>query len=473
MTSARIRGIYTTALTRTLSAAGVTVVQPSATIRDRFDAVFETAPADALVETSRCSGGVEVSGDPEAVEQVASILESVAVDAFRWDDPVARGAVFDATVGEASGGSGAVVDLGGGERGYLRYDDVDGYVEEGERYRVQVSEPAPPWSDDDPLVTPTLSVERGLLALSPERTGVSAAARGERAREVVGMTDLLSPTPPDGWGIRWHESALESDLPTMGEALARAVEEAEALETATDGEVGEPGPVVAPEATAWVWFGREARVALDEARREVATTMAGHHRIKAATRAASAAVDFAEAVCDEPAADAEAFPFGAVSRQFGPRQGDRLSLGHGKPDGRLITLGTGTVTDCDADGSLTLEREMRGGGTYDALDVPIEDGDVAVTKLSEGRWWYATTYRDADGETKGTYVNVCTPVELFPDCARYVDLYIDVVRHADGTVDIVDADELETAAEAGVLTPELAEKAQTVAAALERAFSTE
>uniref|UniRef100_UPI0025B9E64D DUF402 domain-containing protein n=1 Tax=Halovivax sp. TaxID=1935978 RepID=UPI0025B9E64D len=236
--------------------------------------------------------------------------------------------------------------------------------------------------------------------------------------------------------------------------------------------------LAAPRATAWVWFGREARFALDEARRAVETTMPGHHRIKAADRAASAAVDFAEAVCGDLATgsetpfDADAdLPFAAVARQFGPEAGDRLSLGHGKPDGRLITLGSGEVTEWDADGSITLERSMRGGGTYDALEVPKEAGDVAVTKLREGRRWYPTTYRSADGEVKGTYVNICTPVELFPDRARYVDLYVDVIRLPDGTVEIVDEDELAEAVEAGLVSEALAEKASSVASAVERALS--
>ncbi len=80
---------------------------------------------------------------------------------------------------------------------------------------------------------------------------------------------------------------------------------------------------------------------------------------------------------------------------------------------------------------------------------PKEDGDTAVTKFREGRWWYPTTYRGADGGTKGTYVNVCTPVELFPDAIRYVDLYVDVIKRPDGSVEVVDADELEAAVDEG------------------------
>ncbi len=186
----------------------------------------------------------------------------------------------------------------------------------------------------------------------------------------------------------------------------------------------------------------------------------------------SAAVDYVEALCAEPGAGAETdFPFAVTARQFGPQAGDTLRLGHGKPDGRLITLGRADVQQVDADGTVTVEREMRAGGEYDGLGVPKEAGDVAETKLKEGRWWYPTVYRDSEGEKKGTYVNVCTPVEIFPDTARYVDLHVDVLKHADGRVERVDDDELDAAVEAGDVPDELAERARSVAAAVASALS--
>ncbi|WP_293032069.1 DUF402 domain-containing protein [Natronococcus sp.] len=476
MTTARVRGIYTTALTQLLNDDGLEVVQASDPIRERFEAEsFAAAPADVSLETTRDRQGIEVSGASESVAAAVSRLEALAIDTFCWDDDTPRGAVFDAEVLEAEGGGGAVVDLGEGRRGYLEYDDVDGYVDSGNRYRVQVREPTPPWDDDHPRVAPGLEAAGGLCTLSRDRSGVSASLRGERAEELVGMTDLLSVDVPEGWGLRWHRPAAEADLEAMERALEDAVDRARGLEDElvdAPEEPGSPDRLAAPEETRWLWFGRDSRFALDEHRREVESTMPGHHRTKAADRAASAAVDFAEAVCGSTDGSfASEFPFDAVSRQFGPLEGDRLEIGHGKPDGRLISLGYGNVTEWDPEGTITLERSMRGGGTYDALGVSKEAGDVAVTKFREGRWWYPTTYRDSEGASKGTYVNVCTPLELFPDCVRYVDLYVDVIRTPDGAVEIVDRGELEDAMDDGLVATPLGEKALEVAEAVERALS--
>jgi hypothetical protein len=473
----RVRGIYATALTRRLDQAGHDVVQASEPIRNRFDASFGNGPSDVSIATTEDRLGVGVTGDPSAVEEVTAALDGVAIDALRWVDSAPRGSVFDGVVEETLG-SGAMVDLGD-RVGFLPFDAVDGYVDEGDRLRVQVHEEAPPWSDRSPDLGGEIRVETDLVTLSRDRSGVSAAVAGERATELVRTTELLDVDRPDGWGVRWLPAALDVDMAALGSALEDASDRARALEAAVDGGTEAdgvmddgsrpdvPARVVAPAATHWVWFGRESRFALDDLRREVTTTMTGHHRIKVGSETASGAVDFVEALCDPD----DEFPFDVVTRQFGPTNGDQVLIAHGKPEGQTIVLGRGEVTDRDPGGKITLRREASGEGTYDALGTPRERGDVAITKFTEGRWWYPTAYRGEDGERKGTYVNVCTPVEIYPDEVRYVDLHVDVVQYPDGSVDRVDDDELDEAVDDGYVPAALAEKAREVASRVEKALS--
>jgi hypothetical protein len=460
----RVRGIYATALTRVLLAAGHDVVQASPPIRRRFDAEFDDADHDVTVETTDDRQGVGVTGAPDEVATLIDELR-VATDTLTWRSPTPTGAVFDARVVETLGG-GAVCDLGESE-GYLPYDAADTHVQEGDDLRVQIRADRPPWDGGRAELGTTLEATAGLATLVAGKSSVTVDTRDDAAgRELAGMTDLLGVDVPEGWGIRWRHAATDADMETLRAALDEAVDRAADLESVGDEPVGEPGGRAELAATAWVWFGRESRFALDDHRRAVATTMPGHHRIKAGSEAASAGVDFAEALCT-PEGE---FPFGVVTRQFGPVEGDIVSIGHGKPDGRLITLGRGEVVEYGADGTVAVRREMGGSGTYDALGVDQDRGDVALTKFREGRWWYPTVYRSRDGALKGTYVNVCTPVECFPDVVRYVDLHVDVVKHADGTVERVDDDELDAAVEAGELSEELATKARSVASSLENAL---
>ncbi len=461
----QIRGIYTTALTAHLHDQ-YTVVLPSPPIRDRFSTEFSQALPDVTIHSTSDRQGIEVTGDPGHVDELTEHLTSVGRDTFIWPNPAPRGAVFTGVVTETLG-SGAVVDLGSrpaAERdqtdtstleGFLPYDRVEEYVDVGDEYRLQVAGSEPPWSASRPSLATDLRVPGGIVELRRNGDG----QRDETAR----MAELLPVDPPAGWIPHWDREARDVSLDVLADALERVSDRADSLMSAVAStDTTPPGRIIAPQSGAWVWFGRETRFTLDSYRREIMTTMPGHHRVKAAADAANAAVDFVETYC-EPTGD---FPFDVVTRQFGPHVGDHIDIIHGKPSGNAIRLGRGEVTEREADGSITVERQIRGGGTYDALNVPREAGDAATTTFVEGRWWYATVYTSADGERRGTYINVCTPVEIYPHASRYVDLHVDVVKTAAGEVRRVDDDELNQAVAADQMTGDLAERAREVATSI-------
>ncbi|SEW11663.1 DUF402 domain-containing protein [Halobacterium jilantaiense] len=460
MTSVRVRGIYATALTRAFREAGFDVVAASPPIRERFDAAFDAAEPDADVWMTDDRQGVGVAGPDDHVDELRGVLADLGRDAFVWTDPVPRGAVFDGVVDRTVGG-GAILDLGDDREAYLPFGNTDEHVDDGDRLRVGIREPAAPWSDDRAVAAADVSVSGALASLD---RGVDALVSGAAAdREQLARTaELLDPDVPENWGVYWNYDATDADMDALGDTLDALADRAQAVEDALADadDDSEPGLVAAPESTLWAWFGRESRSALDDQRRAVTDTMPGHHRVKAGSEAASGAVDFAESL----GVDLDDLPFGVVTDQFGPTEGDSVALHHGKPDGSMFSLGRGEVTDRDVEtGRVTVERQMSGGGTYDALGVDREAGDTATTRFTEGNWWYPTVYRGEDGERKGTYLNVCTPVEVFPDTVRYVDLHVDVVKHADGTVEVVDEAELQDCVDDGLVSDALAEQALSVA----------
>ena len=462
----RVRGIYATALTQLFREADHAVVQASPPIRERFESEFAVEESDITIETTDDRQGIGIHGDSTAVSTATTYLSGLEADTFSWPADMPREAVFAGQVSETLR-SGAVVDCGTSS-GFLPYSNTERQVEEGARLRVQVSEPVPPWSDDRPVLDTQLEVGGSLIHLMRDGSVDTSAQPGTAA----GLADILPNDPPDGWRARWMDASEQAEFAALSDALASASDRATAIDAAlsdTPESADESGILWSGPATAWLWFGRASRFRLDDVRRSVCSTMTGHHRIKAGSAEASTAVGFVEAVCDPDGAMESEFPFDTVVRQFGPAENDDVRIVHGKPDGSRITLGEGVVTDRDAS-SVTVRREMTAGGTYDALGIERRAGDIAITKLTEGKWWYPTIYRDGDGERRGTYVNICTPVEIFPDAARYVDLYVDVVKHADGQIERVDDTELETAVSEGHVSETLAETAREVADTLENAL---
>ncbi|ERG96249.1 DUF402 domain-containing protein [Haloquadratum walsbyi] len=487
-----VRGIYATAVTKRLLDADYDIVQASSVIRERFENDFDDVYHTVRVSTTDDSQGVGIHGAESGVKSVTDVLTACGRDSLAWDDITPPGTVFTAQITETQG-SGAIcalipkaeidtntdfddVDIADESiaKGYLPYDNTEEYIEQGEVVTVQVHDSMPPWNktdyETDAVVGTTLRADGGLAMLIKGHDGITVDSYdSEAARELAGMVELIDIDLPEGWGVEWTHAATQASLTALESGLERAIERAEAVSERVGTEEATP-------TGRWLWFGRESRFALDEIRRDVLTTMQGHHRIKAAGEAASAGVDLAEALCgsakDINSGNDSEFPFGVVTQQFGPTKGERVELYHGKPEGHAFSLGEGEVTDWDADGTIEVTRRItgHGSGTYDALGTPRESGDTAVTKVREGRWWYPTVYRSRDGDHKGTYVNICTPVECFPESVRYVDLHVDVIKYPDGTVERVDDNELNTAVAAGHIPSPLAEKTRNVASSLERAL---
>lgn len=457
----RIRGIYATGLTVYLRANGISVVDPSPTVADRIGDVPTTGLPNARVESTEDGIGIEISGEPAAVETVAANIESLSSYSFRWSSALPRGAVRSGRVHE-TGESGAVITIGD-DRAFLPYSRSEAYVTEGDRVSVQVIDTEPPWSPDRrPVVTTEPRVLGTYLSIvrDPDRPSIDAPNR-----ELHGMVELLDPTLPEEWSLVVRKTAQNLELDVLSADLERMLEQRETVEHAMQraADPADPGGAFVPERTEWHRLGRQSRFELDDYRERCVPTMDGHHRLKAAGRAAGMAVEYLEQL-DSPVP----FDLEAALCSFGPSIGDRIRIHHGKPTGETIVLGRGVVIDHPRSDAVRVRRELTGGGTLDGIGVPKEDGDIAETTFVEGQRWSPTVYRDAEGTRKGTYVNIGTPLEIFPNRVSYVDLYIDVVKDRSGDVRIIDQDELSAAVNDGDVSEAVATEARELASTLVR-----
>jgi len=200
---------------------------------------------------------------------------------------------------------------------------------------------------------------------------------------------------------------------------------------------------------------------LDEIRNAVVPTLFHHHRFKII---ASDQVDRME---ENRLAE---FPErrGALSCAMEKEwiwdryeKGKEMAIEHVKLDGRVFHLSEGEIVAANFEKkNLILRRsKFKGRSNYDGLEITKQEGDYAVSEIREGEWSYRHTYFRAHGEKIGTYNNVNTPVEFYPDRIRYVDLELDVLQFPNGRVEVVDEGELARQFDQGYFSAEMREKA--------------
>jgi hypothetical protein len=207
---------------------------------------------------------------------------------------------------------------------------------------------------------------------------------------------------------------------------------------------------------------------LDGIRGTVVPTLLNHHRLKII---ASDELDIIERNTLAAHPDRGESPGIALEKEWvwdRYEKGKEIAIDHVKPDGRVFHLSEGEIMEAEFSSRMLLLKRSRfkGRGRYDGLGIRKEEGDYAVSEIRAGQWHYRHTYFRAQGEKVGTYYNINTPVECYPDRIRYVDLEIDVLEFPDGRMKVVDDGDLSRRSEQGYLSRKTRDKALSEASRL-------
>jgi hypothetical protein len=212
------------------------------------------------------------------------------------------------------------------------------------------------------------------------------------------------------------------------------------------------------QATATVEFPFASKAYLDVVRSGVLPTVRGHHRLRL--------IDPQKLERQEEYLSQRPWDCDRVGKElyrelvFVPLVRESIArIEHVRVDGKVINLGEGPLAAADAADHRVVVRRFFRGGRYDGLDLPIEEGDYALTECREGDMFVRHTYYSRKGVSKGIYVNINTPIELYPYGVRYVDLEVDVVRRAGEDPFVVDRDKLQQITVEGFISPALEERA--------------
>lgn len=451
---AKVRGIYSIALTKLLLNNGFEIVAPSVALKERFRLDDNDAPADIAIQDRYDRHGIRTSGTKEATNKLKEILQTNLDDAIvrKWPisiDGIYKGLLRGIDIPTRS----VLIDIG----------EAVGRVPEEEKESIQTKEVIVQVKRrrigaKEPSLTTQITIPGKYAVLIPKgKTGVSLKIRDSDVRaKLHALGEKISPS---NWSIIWRTAAATQSKELLEEEVKTLVKESE--EVFHKAEVTE-APAMLREGSYVmdVELPAVSKRRLDEIRAALCPTLMGHHYYKVCGGHIATALEMAENLLTEgkPRDEVEAAFRQEIAVEY-PFAGATIDIEHVKASGLVFYLGKASIESLD-DVHIRLQRVIAKDGVYDGLGAKKEAGDVAKTETRLGEWHFQTRYYSKDGVYKGCYVNFNTPLELYPHTVRYVDLEVDICVLQDGTLKTVDGEKLEKAVAKGHISEKLARMVQ-------------
>jgi len=449
---ARVRGVYTTALTKLLLDQGFDIVQASEAIKQRFALREDDSSPDLDVYDRRDRQGVKALGKAEPVDKFISLLQSLLEDVVVRKWSVTVDGIYKGILKEVDTATHTVVVDIGPVLGVLHDTEISSYTTE-QQFLVQVER----WrlGSRQPVLTTEIKIPGTNAILIPGRqVRISRKIMDWQTR--TQLHQLGEGLATESWGVLWRTSAANQPQDLLRNEVSTLVEKAEGITQRAE----------RVEAPAMLWEGAHfvnvefpafSKRKMDEVRKTVAPTVDGHHHYKASGYKVSTALEMAEKLLEKGYAEADVNDLlrQTIETEF-PSVGSWIKIEHVKLDGKIFHLGPALVEAFDQDkGFIRFRRVFKRQGVYDGLKTSKQPDDYAITEAKMDDWHFKTQYFSKEGEIKGTYVNLNTPMELYPYVIRYLDLEADVCIWPDGRVETLDMEKLEEALKKGLVTEKL------------------
>jgi hypothetical protein len=431
----RIRGIYATALTKYLVDKGYRICHVSGKIASRLKIPQDQSSPDVDVKHNFDRQGISVVGAEESLTKLIDDLRGDFIDIVTIPSRVELYGLYK---GKNFRGK---VDLGG----------IYGFMEEeggGEaELLVQVAE-----IKNVPLLSRNITFSGDYVILIPQG-GIKISKNIKDRRDRTRLFELgRKLSVPNSYGVLWRTASMTtSDELLMQEVEKLSGELKDLFERYKGSSVGmlRPG-----KRHVSIIFGSDTKKKLDFIRNNLIPTSTNHHKLKSGGKDIALALAVYEEILRKHhiVDDFE----GMIRGLLGPKERNLIRIEHVKLDGRVVNLGEARIAYFSHP-DMTLERKVYGNGVYDGLDVQKDNGDKIVTEVQEKSWYIIHKYYSPQGRYKGSYYNICTPIEFYPTKIRYIDLEIDVVKT--DRVKIIDREVLEQRVVDKLISERLAEKA--------------
>jgi len=273
LVKAKVRGIYSTALTKLLD-NGFEIAEPSVALKERLKLSDNRTASDIAIEDRYDRHGIRTSGTREATDKLKDVLQANLNDVIvrKWPisiDGIYKGVIRGIDIPNRS----ILIDIGEAmgrvpeeEKGRMESKEV---IVQVKRRRIGAKEPS---------FTTEISLPGIYAVLTPKgKVGVSLKIQNSEAR--AKLYELGKKLSPSDWSIVWRTAAATQSEEKLREEVDNLVKKAEKIRLK-----GEH-----TEAPAMLWEGSYvmdvelpalSRMKLDEIRSAVTPTLERHHYYK-------------------------------------------------------------------------------------------------------------------------------------------------------------------------------------------------
>jgi hypothetical protein len=446
----RVRGIYSTALSKIFIDEGYRVVQPSKIAEDRFniDDEAEFMPYDIDIFNREDKYGVHILASRGLADDVRRLLHKYLFDAIINVEPYSVRGIYKGRVEAIDKVRGvAYISIGDGLIGTLKFHNEP--LKIGDDVIVQVDKSSVDFGK--PILTTRIGLA-GEYVVIFRGEGVKISRR-IRSKGVVDDVKLYRDILPEEFGVIFRSSFKSASKENILNEISSLIRKYEELQNSAKN-----SPVwsllIEGYSLMNVLFPHNSKNVLDDVRRKVTPTVNSHHYFKSLGKLQSNLVDRIE----------EAMKLGVnVENMFSELEHSRRKfiggikfLEHVKLNGEIVLLGN--IESIKAlDNELEIVRKVKSSGSYDGLNVARKVGDRILTKIKFGDWHYVSRYYSSDGKFIGAYVNINTPVEVYLGKLRYIDLAVDICIKPDGEFKVLDLELLDNAFKSGIISERLYE----------------
>ncbi|MEM0014961.1 MAG: DUF402 domain-containing protein [Zestosphaera sp.] len=431
---ARVRGIYSTAISKILHDNGVELVDVTPSIASRLKVSENRGlPADVTVKTENDNPSqLIVIGFPDAVEEVASILEVSIPDMLVFKPLAGLYATFKTRILGHEGRE-CVVQSPWGKATLVDYKECT----QGRETLVTTIKLITN-SSEKIVVSENIRVV-GKYAIVGRGSSVTFSHFIRSKERISQLIEISSKHVREGYSIRWRSN---SDEASLSEVMAELEELREKYRDLLEEVRGAPPlkVVYEGETARFYELTYSSKLYLDQVRKEVCPTIHMHHVFRGCERDGSL-VGLLDALSAKvPGSEEVEIVNEWLLSEL--READEVVVEHKKIWDKTIFM-RGVIDKVLNEGGpvLQLKRVFRTHGTYDGLDVGKEVGDIALTFMRAGSSHIIHKYFSRDGRLKGVYVNFNTPVEIHHSGrVYYVDLDVDLVRSERSGCRMVDSE---------------------------------